>query len=200
MVCLFVSPKHCNHWFSWGCCRAQRQPEKSVVCLFKDESWERKSFVCCVVLLILCCSAYLCFSFSPTYFTIVRTSMAWRECLPPGPYSPHPPLIGDGNRRPPRWTTCGGWLQGFPSLFEALSAQTSTAGGQERKAEAAGEQDPAGLHVAGLQLRWMEFTVCGSRLIHGCLSRPHPGCLSTPWGLLVRFGFPRFFSKFYWKM
>lgn len=33
----------------------------------------------------------------------------------------------------------------------------------------------------------MEFTVCGSSLIHGCSSSPQPGGVSTPPGLLARF-------------
>lgn len=100
------------------------------------------------------------------------------------PIRPH----GDGKSGPPGWTTCAGWFQGFPSLFEAPSAQTPTAGGQGRKAEAAGERDPTGLPAARLQLRWMEFTVCvcvgGGGLIH---VSPHPGCHSTPPGPLVSF-------------
>lgn len=42
------------------------------------------------------------------------------------------------NSRPPRWTTCVVWLEGFPSLLEAPLSRSLTATGPKRIAEAVG--------------------------------------------------------------
>lgn len=156
--------------------------------LFKNESWDYKSLVCCVVLLILCCSVYLYFTFSPTScFIIVWTNMACTNCVclwdNTVPIPPHPPMgmetVGHLGGPPVQADYRGSHLYLRRLLPRLLVAR-------KEKQRLQGNRTPQA-SVASLQLRWMEFTVCGSRPIHGCSSSPQPGCHSTPWGLLVSF-------------
>lgn len=110
MVCLFLSPKHGSHCFSCRLLPHTHTPtaqekrgailkrKTSPGCFFvcsRMNPGNGKSLACCGVLLILSCSAYSYFSFSPTSsFILMRTSMACRKCLPLGHCSPHLPPRG----------------------------------------------------------------------------------------------------------
>lgn len=57
-----------------------------------------------------------------------------------------------------------------------------------KKSRGCGEVAPAGLLSPSPHLRCTWFTVCGSRLIHCCVSAPWAGCHSTPGGSLGIWG------------